>query len=95
MTPSSPGPRGREPAGPGARSGAARRPRNEWGTVFAGPLVWAGFGWVADRWLGTGPWLTVVGVMVGFAGGLYLMWHHSVRASAKPDEHGMQGDRKA
>jgi F0F1-type ATP synthase assembly protein I len=42
--------------------------------ILAGPVVWGGFGWLADRWLGTFPWLFVIGVMGGFVGGLYLVW---------------------
>lgn len=42
--------------------------------ILAGPVVWGGIGWLADRWLGTDPWLVAIGVMGGFAGSLYLVW---------------------
>jgi F0F1-type ATP synthase assembly protein I len=42
--------------------------------ILAGPVAWGLLGWLADRWLGTDPWLTAIGVMAGFAGGLYLVW---------------------
>lgn len=42
-------------------------------------LTWTGVGWLADRWLGTTPWLVVVGAMVGNAAGLYLVWLRSGR----------------
>ena len=28
-------------------------------------------GWLLDRWLGTGPWLLVVGIILGAAAGFY------------------------
>mgnify|MGYP006273869741 CR=1 FL=1 len=34
-------------------------------------LVLAFIGYGIDRWLGCYPWLTVVGTLLGFAGGLY------------------------
>lgn len=30
-----------------------------------------GLGWLMDRWLGTGPWLTVAGIVLGAAVGFY------------------------
>lgn len=30
-------------------------------------------GWGLDKWLGTAPWLLIVGVLVGFALGLFLL----------------------
>ncbi|MCU0302192.1 MAG: AtpZ/AtpI family protein [Candidatus Nanopelagicales bacterium] len=35
------------------------------GTLLAGPITWGGIGWLADRWLGTSPTLTAIGVVVG------------------------------
>lgn len=42
--------------------------------ILAGPVIWGGIGWLVDRWLGTDPWLMSIGIMGGFAGGLYLVW---------------------
>jgi len=42
-------------------------------------LTWTGLGWLADRWLGTTPWLIVGGALVGNAAGLYLVWLRSGR----------------
>jgi ATP synthase protein I len=65
------------PTGPGEDPFAARPepdplvPQGEdvaWsalGTLLAGPITWGGVGWLADRWLGTSPTLTVIGVVVG------------------------------
>ncbi len=47
--------------------------------LLAGILIWTVLGWLADRWLGTTPWLLGLGAMVGFAGGLYLVWLRSGR----------------
>ena len=46
-------------------------------------LTWAGLGWLADRWLGTGPWLLVVGALIGNAAGIYLIWLRSGRMDAR------------
>jgi F0F1-type ATP synthase assembly protein I len=32
----------------------------------------------ADRWLGTDPWLTLVGAFVGASAGFYYMYYHLV-----------------
>lgn len=45
-------------------------------------LLWTGIGWLADRWLGTGPWLLVVGGLIGNAAGIYLIWLRSARMEA-------------
>jgi ATP synthase protein I len=52
-------------------------PPNSWrlagaGMEFAGAiLLMAGLGYLVDRWANTDPWALLVGVVVGFAGGLY------------------------
>ena len=45
--------------------------------LMAAILMWTGIGWLADRWLGTGPWLLVLGGLLGNAAGLYLIWVRS------------------
>lgn len=40
-------------------------------TLFASVVSFAGAGWLADRWLGTKPWLMVVGLILGAAAGFY------------------------
>jgi F0F1-type ATP synthase assembly protein I len=42
-------------------------------------LVWAGIGWLVDRWLGTAPWFVAIGALVGNAAGIYLVWLRSSR----------------
>lgn len=51
--------------------------------LLAGPLAWGLIGWGLDRWLGTTPWLLAVGLVVGWAMGIYLVWlRHSREADA-------------
>lgn len=41
---------------------------------FLGAIVGGAFvGYYADRWLGTDPWLLIVGTLSGTGGGLYRM----------------------
>jgi ATP synthase protein I len=43
-------------------------------TLIAGIAVWGAIGWLVDLWLHT--WVgLVVGMLVGFAGALYLIIH--------------------
>lgn len=60
--------------------------------LLAGILVWGGVGWLVDGWLGTRPWLFVVGTLLGFGAGLYLVWHraHALEREQAPT-HGEQG----
>jgi F0F1-type ATP synthase assembly protein I len=53
--------------------------------LIAGFLTWAGIGWLLDRWLGTGPWLLVIGALVGNAAGLYLIFLRSKRMEGYDD----------
>jgi len=40
-------------------------------TLFASVASMCGIGWLLDRWLGTNPWLMVVGLILGAAVGFY------------------------
>jgi ATP synthase protein I len=40
-------------------------------TLFASVVVFCGFGWLLDRWLGTSPWFLAGGVVLGAAVGLF------------------------
>lgn len=47
-----------------------------WNAVIeftAAVLVYGFFGWLADRWLGTHPFLFVIGLFVGMLLGLYVL----------------------
>ena len=48
-------------------------------TLFASVASFCGLGWLLDKWLGTEPWLLIVGIVVGSAVGLYQF----VRLSSK------------
>jgi ATP synthase protein I len=48
-------------------------------SLFAAVVSGLGIGWLLDRWLGTRPWLLVVGLVLGAAAGFYEF----VRASSK------------
>jgi ATP synthase protein I len=40
-------------------------------SLFAAVVSGLIAGWLLDRWLGTGPWLLVVGIVLGAAAGFY------------------------
>jgi ATP synthase protein I len=40
-------------------------------SLFAAVVSGLGIGWLLDRWLGTKPWLMVVGLVLGAAAGFY------------------------
>lgn len=48
-------------------------------TLFASVAACCGIGWMLDKWLGTQPWLLVVGIVIGSAVGLFEF----VRLSSK------------
>jgi ATP synthase protein I len=43
------------------------------GYLLSGLLFWGGIGWALDRWLGT-TFLTLIGLLLGMGGALYLVW---------------------
>lgn len=43
------------------------------GYLISGLLFWGGVGWGVDRWLGT-TYFTLVGLLIGAGGALYLVW---------------------
>jgi len=40
-------------------------------SLFAAVVSGLIVGWLLDRWLGTGPWLLVLGIVLGTAAGFY------------------------
>ena len=40
-------------------------------TLFASVITLCGIGWALDRWLGTEPWLLVIGIVLGAVAGFY------------------------
>ena len=53
--------------------------------LLAATLTWTGLGYLADRWLGTTPWLLAIGAVVGNAAGIYLVWLRSARMEGGSD----------
>jgi F0F1-type ATP synthase assembly protein I len=49
-------------------------------SIIAGTLL----GYFADRWLGTDPWLVVVGVVVGAYSGFMKMWQYMKELDEQP-----------
>ena len=43
------------------------------GSIISGTLI----GFFADRWLGTEPWLVIVGILLGSYSGFMNMWRWS------------------
>lgn len=52
------------------------------GSILSGTLL----GYLADRWLGTEPWLVVVGILVGSYAGFVKVWQYMKRLDE--DTHG-------
>ncbi|HUE82923.1 MAG TPA: AtpZ/AtpI family protein [Pyrinomonadaceae bacterium] len=40
-------------------------------TLFACVAAFTGIGWLLDRWLGTAPWMLVLGIVIGAIIGFY------------------------
>lgn len=51
-------------------------------SLFAAVVAGLVVGWLLDRWLGTQPWLLVVGLVLGAAAGFYEF----IRATSKLSE---------
>jgi ATP synthase protein I len=53
------------------------------GSILSGALL----GYLADMWLGTDPWLVVVGILVGSYSGFMNMWRWSKQIEEAGREH--------
>lgn len=51
-------------------------------SLFAAVISGLGLGWLLDHWLGTKPWLMVVGLVLGSAAGFYEL----IRSTSKLSE---------
>jgi ATP synthase protein I len=49
------------------------------GSFFASILSGFLLGYFADKWLGTEPWLVILGIVVGAYSGFLRLWHHAQR----------------
>lgn len=54
--------------------------------LIAAMLFWGGAGYLIDGWLGTSPWFTMFGALLGNAAGLYLIYLRSQRLDAAAGE---------
>ena len=61
-------------------------------TWVASTLLFLWLGTRADAWLGTDPWLSLLGAFVGAGAGFYHMYHHLVVA---PRDRGSKGGKDA
>jgi ATP synthase protein I len=53
------------------------------GYLLSGLLFWGGIGYGLDKWLGTA-YLTLIGLLVGISGAIYLVWLRFGRQLAVP-----------
>lgn len=53
------------------------------GSILSGALL----GYLADMWLGTDPWLVVVGILLGCYSGFMNMWRWSKEIEEAGREH--------
>ena len=51
-------------------------------SILAGTLI----GYLLDQWLGTEPWLIIVGIVAGSYSGFMRVWHYSKRIEEDPRE---------
>lgn len=58
-------------------------------SIVAGLLL----GYLLDRWLGTGPWLTIGLSLVGAYSGFMRAWHYAKTQGARDDEERKQRGR--
>jgi len=71
------------------------------GLEFVASIVGGGvIGWLLDRWLGTGPWLLVAGLLAGLLGGSYNFFRDAMAASRRAQaayrrSHPASGNRPA
>ena len=74
-----------------SREPQSTSPAEDWvaGSAFLGSILsGALLGYLADLWLGTDPWLVVIGILVGSYSGFVRMWHLSKQMENGPDKGG-------
>ena len=55
-------------------------------TMAAATMIGLGAGYYADRWLGTSPWLMLVGLLFGIAAGFVNLFRSAKAAERTLDE---------
>lgn len=51
-------------------------------------LIGLAIGYYLDKWLGTGPWLTVLWIGIGFAAGVRSLYRAALRSGKALEENG-------
>ncbi|MGH7356697.1 MAG: AtpZ/AtpI family protein [Candidatus Rokuibacteriota bacterium] len=55
-------------------------------TLVAATVIGLGAGYYADRWLGTKPWLTVIGLVLGIVAGFVNLFRSVNKAAQGMDD---------
>lgn len=56
----------------------------EGGSFFSSILAGTLLGYFADQWLGTEPWLVIIGIVVGSYSGFMRVWEFSKKIDENP-----------
>ena len=56
--------------------------------LIGGPLGGGIVGWLLDRWLGTAPWLMLILMFIGFAGGVINIFRNSSKRAGSDRRDG-------
>jgi len=56
----------------------------EGGSFFSSILAGTLLGYFADQWLGTEPWLVIIGIVVGSYSGFIRVWEFSKKIDENP-----------
>ena len=54
------------------------------GSFFASILSGFLLGFFADKWLGTEPWLVILGILIGAYSGFLRLWHFAKQEEERP-----------
>ena len=57
------------------------------GSFFSSLIAGTLLGYFADKWLGTDPWLVVIGIVVGSYAGFVKMWDYMKNLDDNPRDH--------
>ena len=60
--------------------------------LIGGVLVGLGFGWLLDRYAGTGPWGMVGGLLIGMGSSIYIVVRKATKLSAQASVQKTDGD---
>lgn len=57
------------------------------GSILSGSLL----GLLADKWLGTEPWLVITGIAIGAYSGFLRLWHYAKREQDRHEQQRRRG----